>query len=311
MHETMEDAEQETLRMLDIYADFCEKSLAIPVLKGRKTNKEKFAGAVATYTIEAMMHDGKALQSGTSHYFGDGFSRAFDVKFQGRDNTQQYPHQTSWGMSTRIIGAIIMTHGDDSGLVLPPDIAPIQLVIIPVAQHKEGVLEAAEALKARLSQNWRVKLDATDNSAGWKYAEYEVKGVPLRLEIGPKDIEAGQCVLVRRDTRQKYFVPLTELEQKIPEILAEYRQALYEKAAANRQNRTFTAAALEDMRTCCEQQSGYVKAMWCGEEACELKLKEDCGVTSRCIPFEQEQIASTCICCGKPAKSMVVWGKAY
>ena len=203
MHETPQEAVEETERMLNVYADFCEHDLAIPVVKGRKTDKEKFAGAEATYTIEALMHDGKALQSGTSHYFGDGFARAFDIQFTGRDNTLQYPHQTSWGMSSRIIGAIIMTHGDNNGLVLPPAVAPVQVVILPIAMHKEGVLDKAMELRDRLAATFRVKVDDSDNSAGWKFAEYEMKGVPLRLEIGPKDIANNQCVLVRRDNREK------------------------------------------------------------------------------------------------------------
>lgn len=311
IHETAEEAEAETQKMLNVYVDVAEKHLAIPMMKGRKTDKEKFAGAEATYTMEAMMHDGKALQSGTSHYFGDGFARAFDISFQGRDNTAQYPHQTSWGVSTRIIGAIIMTHGDDNGLVLPPAIAPIQIVIVPVAQHKEGVLEAAAALRDQLSANFRVKLDDSDNSAGWKYAEYEMKGVPLRLEIGPKDIAAGQCVLVRRDNREKTFVPLAELEEKIPALLEKYRLALFQKALENRKNRTFSAQTMEELIQIAAEKSGYTKAMWCGDQACELRIKEEAGLTSRCIPFEQESVAAHCVCCGKPAQTMVVWGKAY
>lgn len=311
IHETAQQAEEETQRMLNVYADFCEGSLAIPVLRGKKTDKEKFAGAVDTYTIEAMMHDGKALQSGTSHYFGDGFAKAFDITFQGRDNTQQYPHQTSWGLSTRIIGAIIMTHGDDNGLVLPPAIAPIQVAIIPVAQHKEGVLDAARQLKEQLEGNYRVKLDDSDNTAGWKYSEYEMKGVPLRLEIGPKDIEAGQCVLVRRDNRQKYFVPLNELDQKIGEILSEYQQALFDKALENRRNRTFSATTMEELISIASEQTGYVKAMWCGDLDCELAIKEKAGLSSRCMPFTQEAISDHCVCCKKHADQMVVWGKAY
>lgn len=311
MHETAQEAVEETERMLNIYADLCEQELAIPVIKGRKTDKEKFAGAEATYTIEAMMHDGKALQSGTSHYFGDGFARAFDITFTGRDNTLQYPHQTSWGLSTRIIGAIIMTHGDDNGLVLPPAVAPIQTVIIPVAQHTPGVLDKAFELKERLSKIARVKVDDSDNSPGWKFAEYEMKGVPLRLEIGPKDIEKNQCVIVRRDTREKYFVSLEELEAKLPELLKAVHDGLYQKALQNRVEKTTAAVSMEEMEAATKDKNGFVKAMWCGDAACEEKLKELCGVTSRCMPFEQEHIAQTCVCCGRPAKSMVIWGKAY
>ena len=311
MHETAEEAWAETERMLNVYADFCEQSLAIPVIKGRKTDKEKFAGAEATYTIEAMMHDGKALQSGTSHYFGDGFARAFDIQFTDRNNQQQYPHQTSWGMSTRIIGAIIMTHGDDNGLVLPPAVAPLQLVILPIAQHKPGVLEKARELAERLSTVARVKVDDSDNSAGWKFAEYEMKGVPLRLEIGPRDIENNQCVLVRRDNREKTVVSLDELETKIPELLQAVHDGLYQKALARRESMTFSVTTMDQLRQTATEKPGLIKAMWCGDEACELKLKEVAGITSRCMPFEQDHLSDTCVCCGKPAKSMVVWGKAY
>lgn len=311
IHETSEEAEAETQRMLNVYADFCEQSLAIPVVKGRKTDKERFAGAEATYTIEALMHDGKALQSGTSHYFGDGFSRAFGVQFTGRDNTLQHPYQTSWGMSTRIIGAIIMTHGDDNGLVLPPAVAPVQVIILPIAQHKPGVLEKAAELKDRLASVCRVKVDDSDNSAGWKFAEYEMKGVPLRLEIGPKDIEKNQCVIVRRDSREKIFVSLDELETTIPELLHAVHDGLYQKALERRESMTYAVTSMEELKDTAETKPGFIKAMWCGELACEEKLKEDAGVTSRCMPFEQEHLSDTCVCCGKPAKAMVYWGKAY
>lgn len=311
MHETAEEAMKETEQMLNVYADFCEESLAIPVVKGRKTDKEKFAGAQATYTIEAMMHDGKALQSGTSHYFGDGFARAFGIQYTDRNNQLQYPHQTSWGMSTRIIGAIIMTHGDDNGLVLPPAVAPIQLVILPIAQHKEGVLDKARELATRLASVARVKLDDSDNSAGWKFAEYEMKGVPLRLEIGPRDIENNQCVLVRRDNREKTVVSLDELETKVPELLQAVHDGLYQKALARRESMTYTATNMDEMKTIADEKPGLIKAMWCGDLECEMKLKEEAGVTSRCMPFEQETVGDTCVCCGKPTKTMVVWGKAY
>ena len=311
MHETAEEAIEETERMLNIYADVCEKNFAMPMVKGQKTEKEKFAGAEATYTIEAMMHDGKALQSGTSHYFGDGFAKAFGVQFTGRDNQLHTPFETSWGVTTRLIGAIIMTHGDNNGLVLPPDVAPIQVVIVPAAQHKEGVLEAANAIKDRLAGFCRVKLDDSDNSAGWKFAEYEMKGVPLRLEIGPRDIAQNQCVLVRRDNREKYFVSLDELETKIPELLKAVRDGLYESALENRERRTYTAHNLDEFIELANTKSGFIKSMWCGDRACEDKLKEVAGVSSRCIPFEQEQIGDTCPVCGKHADKMVYWGKAY
>lgn len=311
MHETAREAVEETERMLNVYADFCEHDLAIPVVKGRKTDKEKFAGAEATYTIEALMHDGKALQSGTSHYFGDGFARAFDIQFTGRDNTLQYPHQTSWGMSSRIIGAIIMTHGDNNGLVLPPAVAPVQVVILPIAMHKEGVLDKAMELRGRLARSFRVKVDDSDNSAGWKFAEYEMKGVPLRLEIGPKDIANNQCVLVRRDNREKTFVSLDRLEAAIAEQLEAVRAGLYEKALARREEMTYSAKTMEELKELAEHNPGFIKAMWCGDLACEEALKEEAGITSRCIPFVQEQLADTCVCCGKPAKHMLYWGKAY
>ncbi len=311
MHATAEEAQEETLRMLEVYAHFFENDLGMPVIRGRKTDKEKFAGAEATYTVEALMHDGKALQGGTSHYFGDGFAKAFDIKYLDRDNQLKFCHQTSWGVSTRIIGGIIMTHGDDSGLVLPPAVAPIQVVIVPVQMHKEGVVEAAEALRARLENVCRVKLDASDNSPGWKFSEYEMKGVPLRIEIGPRDIEGGQCVVVRRDNREKTFVKLDELETVIPEMLAAFTKALYEKALANREEHTWEAHDFATLKEIAATKPGYIKAMWCGELACEEKLKEEAEVTSRCIPFGMEPVGTTCVCCGKPADKLVYWGKAY
>ena len=311
MHETAEEAKAETERMLNVYAGFCEQQLAIPFIKGRKTDKEKFAGAEATYTIEAMMHDGKALQSGTSHYFGDGFARAFNVTFQGRDNSINYPHQTSWGMSTRIIGGIIMTHGDNNGLVLPPAVAPVQVVVLPVAQHKPGVLDKAYELRDRLKGSFRVKVDDGEQSPGWKFAQYEMKGVPLRLEIGPKDMEKGQCVLVRRTDREKIFVPLDQLEARIAEQLDIVRQQMYDRALERRESMTYAAGTLEEMKRTADEKPGFIKAMWCGGLACEEKLKEVAGVSSRCIPFEQEKVGDVCVCCGRPAKSMVYWGKAY
>ncbi|HNX14259.1 MAG TPA: proline--tRNA ligase [Oscillospiraceae bacterium] len=310
IHETPAEAVAETEQMLGIYADFAEKSLMIPVTKGKKTESEKFAGAEATYAVEAMMHDGKALQAGTSHYFGDGFSRAFGVTFTGRDNTLQYPCQTSWGVSTRLVGAIIMTHGDNNGLVLPPAVAPIQVVIVPIAQHKEGVLEKAAELKARIAKFARVKLDDSDNSAGWKFAQYEMKGVPLRLEIGPKDIEKDQCVLVRRDNGEKTFVALSELETVIPKMLEELANGLYEKAKVNLERRTLRCATMEEIMAHGDENL-FVHASWCGDEACEDAMKEKAGLSSRCIPFEQNMPSDKCIVCGKPAKCEVIWGKAY
>lgn len=311
IHATAEEAREETIRMLNVYADFCENYLAMPVVKGVKTEKERFAGAEDTYTIEALMHDGKALQSATSHYFGDGFARAFDIQFTDKDNKLKYPFQTSWGCTTRLIGAIIMTHGDNNGLVLPPKVAPIQVVVIPVAAHKPGVLEKAQELTDRIGKFCRVKIDTSDNSPGWKFAEYEMKGVPLRLEIGPKDIEKNQCVLVRRDNREKYFVSLDNLETEIPKLLDTVQDGLFQAALARRANMTYTAKTLDELKDIADNKPGFIKAMWCGSRACEEKLKEYAGVSSRCIPFEQEHIADTCVCCGKPADKMLYWGKAY
>ena len=313
IHETPEQAVEETERMLNVYAEFCEKALAMPVIKGRKTDSDKFAGAEATDAIEALMHDGKALQAGTSHYFGDGFAKAFDIQFTGRDNVLHYPHQTSWGVTTRLIGAVIMTHGDDNGLVLPPAVAPIQAVIIPIAQHKEGVLEKAAELKDRLAAaGIRVKLDDSENSTGWKFSEYEMKGVPIRIEIGPKDIESDQCVIVTRHNREKTFVKLEELETAAKAKLQDVHDGLYAKALENRERRTYACTSMDEIiKTLDEKGDGFVKAMWCGDEACEDKVKETTGVGTRCIPFEQENLSETCVCCGKPAKCMVYWGKAY
>ena len=312
IHATAKEAIEETERMLNVYADFCENALAMPVLKGKKTESDKFAGAVDTYAIEALMHDGKALQAGTSHYFGDGFAKAFDITFTNKENKLENPHQTSWGVTTRLIGAIIMTHGDDSGLVLPPAVAPIQAVIIPIAQHKAGVLEKASELKNMLSKTTRVKVDDSDNSPGWKFSEYEMKGVPVRIEIGPRDIENNQCVVVTRHNREKTIVSLDELEQVVSQKLAEVHNAIYQKALENREQKTYACKTMDEIITNLENKGdGFVKAMWCGEENCEDEVKEKTGVGSRCIPFEQENISDVCVCCGKSAKHMVIWGKAY
>ena len=312
VHATAEEAQERTIQMLNVYADFCEQYLAIPMIKGRKTDKEKFAGAEATFTIEALMHDGKALQSGTSHNFGDGFARAFDMTFTDKDNTLKYVHQTSWGLSTRVIGALIMVHGDDSGLVLPPRIAPTQVMVIPIAAHKEGVMDKAkEIYESLLAADIRAKLDDTDKSPGWKFSEQEIKGIPLRIEIGPKDIEAGHVVVVRRDTREKIEVGLNEVAEKLPAIFEQMQQDMLDRARAHRDSHTYEAKTYEEFKDIIANKPGFVKAMWCGEEACELKIKDDTTATSRCMPFEQEKIADTCVCCGKPAKSLVYWGKAY
>ena len=312
VHATAEEAEARTVQMLNLYADFCEKYLAIPMVKGRKTDKEKFAGAEATYTIEALMHDGKALQSGTSHNFGDGFARAFGIQYTDKENKLQYCHETSWGVSTRLIGAIIMVHGDDSGLVLPPRIAPTQVMVIPIQQQKDGVLDKAYDLKDVLSKDFRVKIDASDKTPGWKFSEQEIQGIPARIELGPKDIEKNQCVIVRRDTREKIVVSLDEVNEKLAEVLETMQDDMLERA------KTFLAGHINDahdyneFKAIAETKPGFIRAMWCGDEACENKIKEDTTVTSRCMPFnDQEQISDVCVCCGKPAHKLVYWGKAY
>ena len=312
IHETAEEAEAETAQQLKCYADFLENVLAIPVVPGRKTEKEKFAGAEATYTCECMMKDHKALQGATSHYFGDKFSRAYNVTFTGRDNKVQYPFQTSWGSTTRMIGAVIMAHGDNNGLVLPPKIAPIQVIVLPIAQHKPGVLEKAQELVDRLAKlGLRVKGDFSDNSPGWKFANWEMKGVPLRVEIGPKDIEAGHCVAVRRDNGEKITVALDELEARIPELLETVQQGLFDKAKRNLDEHTYTAHSLAEAKELQEKNGGFIKTMWCGDLACELEMKDKAGMSSRCIPFEQEHLDDVCPVCGKPAKCMIYWGVAY
>ncbi|MCH5353656.1 MAG: proline--tRNA ligase [Acutalibacter sp.] len=312
MHETAEEAEEFALKMLRVYEDVYRETLAIPPVVGKKTEKEKFAGAVSTYTLEPMMHNGVALQGGTTHYFGDGFSKAFDINFTGRDNGLHAPFQTSWGMSTRLIGAVIMVHGDDNGLVLPPKVAPIQVVIVPIAQHKPGVLEKAQELYDTLSKQFRVKLDDRDNSPGWKFAQYEMQGVPIRLEIGPKDLEQNQCVLVRRDTGEKQFTSLDGLSDTIEKTLVSLHNDMYQRAQENLASKTFIAHNYEEFLDIAKNKPGFIKAMWCGDSACEDKIKEDTGgVKSRCIPFEEEHISDVCACCGKPAKHMVYWGKQY
>ena len=311
-HATAEEAEARTIQMLNVYATFLEDYLAIPVVKGRKTDKEKFAGAKATYTVEALMHDGKALQSGTSHNFGDGFAKAFGIQFADKDNTLKYVHQTSWGMTTRLIGAIIMVHGDDSGLVLPPRIAPTQVMIIPIQQKKEGVLDKAYAMKEQLlAKGFKVKVDDSDKSPGWKFSEQEMRGIPVRIEVGPKDIEAGKCVICRRDTREKIEASFDELENKVSEVLETMQTEMLERARTHREEHTYIAKNMDELEAIFAEKTGFVKAMWCGEQDCEDIIKEKLSVTSRCMPFEQENLGDTCVCCGKPAKKMVYWGKAY
>lgn len=309
-HATAEEAQERTEQMLNVYADFCEEVLAIPVIRGQKTDKEKFAGAEATYTIEALMHDGKALQSGTSHNFGDGFAKAFEIQYAAKDNSLRYVHQTSWGMSTRIIGAIIMVHGDDSGLVLPPRIAPTQVMIVPIQQKKEGVLEKAFAIQDALS-DFRVKVDDSDKSPGWKFSESEMRGIPVRVEIGPKDMAQNQAVLVRRDTHEKLVVALDEIAAKTGELLEQIQREMLERARAHRDSHTYEATDFETFARTVEERPGFVKAMWCGNRECEDKIREVTGATSRCMPFAQEHLSDHCVCCGKPAAKMVYWGRAY
>lgn len=318
IHATADEAIEETERMLGVYAQFCEESLAMPVIKGKKTESDKFAGAVSTYAIEALMHDGKALQAGTSHYFGDGFAKAFDIQYTDKDNTLKYPHQTSWGVTTRLIGAVIMTHGDDSGLVLPPAVAPIQVIVVPIAQHKEGVLDKANEILSKLKESGiRARIDDSDNSPGWKFAQYEMKGVPVRIEIGPKDIENCQCVVAVRYSGEKTVASLENeyetLVAQVKEMLAKtIPEGMFAKAAENRTKRTYKCTSIDEINKALEDHGdGFIKAMWCGEEECEDKVKELTGAGSRCIPTEQEEISDVCVCCGKKAQHMVLWGKAY
>ncbi len=311
-HATAEEAEARTQQMLNVYADFCEQVLAIPVVKGRKTDKEKFAGAEATYTIEALMHDGKALQSGTSHNFGDGFAKVFGIQYTDKDNKLKYVHQTSWGMTTRLIGALIMVHGDDSGLVLPPKIAPVQVDVIPIMQNKDGVLNKAyEVKEALVKAGLRVKVDDTDKKPGWKFSEQEMRGIPVRVEMGPRDIEAGQAIIVRRDTREKTTVAIESLAEEIKNILDKMQTEMLERARTHREAHTYVATNYDEFKDVVANKPGFVKAMWCGDQACEDKIKEETTATSRCMPFEQEHLSDVCVCCGRPAKKMVYWGKAY
>ncbi|HLR59230.1 MAG TPA: proline--tRNA ligase [Pseudogracilibacillus sp.] len=310
-HATAEEAEEETLRMLEVYADLLENYLAIPVLKGTKTDSEKFAGAEYTLTVEALMHDGQALQSGTSHMFGDGFAKAFDIKYLDKEGKQQYVHQTSWGMTTRVIGALIMVHGDNRGLVIPPKMAPTQALIVPIAQHKEGVLDKAYDLRDKLADVIRVDIDGSDHMPGWKFNQSEMKGYPVRIELGPKDIEKDQVVLVRRDTGEKEFVPMNELEARLPMLLDEIQQNLFDKALAHREEKTSVATNMDEFKTALKENPGFIKAMWCGKESCEEKIQEETGATSRCIPFEEEHLSDKCVCCEEEATHMVYWARAY
>ncbi len=311
-HATAEEAEERTIQMLNVYADFVEECLAIPLVKGRKTDKEKFAGALATYTIESLMHDCKALQSGTSHNFGSGFAEAFGITYANKENKLVPVHETSWGLSIRIIGAIIMVHGDDSGIVLPPRIAPVQTMIIPIQQKKEGVLEKAEEIRQKLkAAGFSVKLDDSDKSPGWKFSEQEIQGIPTRIEIGPKDIEKGQAVIVRRDTREKIVASMEDLEKTLAGVHEKMQKDMYDRAKAHLESNTHIARNWDEFNQILEEKQGFIRAMWCGETGCEEAIKEKNGATTRCIPFVQARHAETCVHCGKPAKYEVYFGKAY
>ena len=312
VHETAEEAEERTIQMLNVYADFMKEELAIPTIKGKKTEKERFAGAVSTYTIEAMMHDGKALQSGTSHNFGDGFAKAYGIEYTGRDNKQHNPHQTSWGVSTRMIGALIMVHGDNDGLVLPPHIAPTQVVIVPIQQQKEGVLDTCNKIAVESLKGLRVKVDDTERSPGFKFAEQEMRGFPLRIEVGPRDIANGECVVVRRDTHEKQTVRLEEVSSFIPKLLETIQNEMYERAKKHLESSIYEATDYDTFKQTVNEKPGFVRAMWCGEQECEDQIKADTTATSRCMPFENsDPISDTCVCCGRKAKHLVLWGKAY
>ena len=312
VHETAKEAEERTKMMLNIYSDVIEKLLAIPVLKGRKTPKEQFAGADSTYTVETMTYDGRALQAGTSHYFGQNFTKPFEVKFQNREGKEEYAYQTSWGISTRLIGALIMAHGDNRGLKLPPKVAPIQAVIVPIAQHKEGVLEKVTSIYNNLNKNYRMKLDDRDNySTGFKYNDWEMRGVPVRIEIGPRDLENNQAVLVRRDNGEKEIVELSNLNERLGTLLEEIQNSMFNECLKRMEEKTTIAYTLDEMLESLEKNQGFIKTMWCGDVACEDKVKEVTGAHSRCMPFEQEQLADICPVCGKKATKMVIWGRQY
>ena len=312
IHETDEEAKKFTLDMLEVYADVIENLLAIPVLKGQKTKKEQFAGAESTYTVETLMHDGRALQGGTSHYFGQNFTKPFDVKFQNRQGEQEYAYQTSWGISTRLIGAVIMAHGDNRGLKLPPYVAPIQAVIVPIAQEKGNVLEVARELKQKLGKSFRVELDKRDNyTVGYKFNDWEMKGVPVRIELGPKEIERGEVIVTRRDTLEKMPIKMEELEEKLKGLMDEIQQSMYNACKKRMEEKTTIALNMEELQKNLNENQGFVKTMWCGSQECEDKVKEVTGAPSRCMPFEQEHLSDTCVCCGKKADKMVVWGRQY
>ena len=312
VHETKEEAEKETLQMLNVYNDFFHNYLAIPSIVGKKTDKEKFAGAEYTYTVESLMYNGVSLQSGTSHYFGQKFSKAYDIKFVNRENKFDYAYQTSWGVTTRMIGALIMVHSDDYGLVLPPKIAPRQVVIIPIKDNDE-VNNLANKYLEELNRNNIVSyIDNSNKSAGFKFAEAEVNGIPVRIEIGPRDLENGKVTIVRRDTREKIEIDVnSDIVSIVSKLMEEIQNNLYNRALERRNKQTYVAHNLEEMTNIMNEHPGFIKAMWCGSPECETKIKEIKGTKSRCIPFEQEHIDDKCVCCGKQAQEMVVWGIQY
>lgn len=312
IHETEKEARERTLQMHDIYADVIENLLAIPVIKGLKTETEKFAGAEETYTVETLTRDGRALQSATSHYFGQNFSVPFDIKFQNRDGKQEYAYQTSWGCSTRLIGAVIMAHGDNRGLKLPPRVAPIQAVIVPIAMHKDGVIEKAQEIFESLNKKIRVKLDDREQySTGYKFNDWEMRGVPLRIELGPKDIENGKCILVRRDTSEKIEVEFKDVESKVEELLYLIQKNMYDMCLERMKQKTSIAHNMEEFKTNLQNNQGLIKTMWCGSAECEEKIHDETGAKSRCMPFEQENLGNKCVYCGKEAHKMVIWARQY
>ena len=312
IHETAKEAQERTLQMLDIYDDVVQNLLAIPTIKGIKTEKEKFAGADSTYTIETMMYDGKALQTATSHYFGQNFSIPFNIKFKNRKEEEEYAYQTSWGISTRLIGGIIMAHGDNRGLKIPPKIAPIQIVIVPIAMHKENVKEKSEELYNVLNTNYRTYLDTRDQyTPGYKFNDWEMKGVPIRIEIGPRDIENNECIIVRRDTNEKIVTKIDKIVETIKNTLEDIHKNMYNQCKKRLEEKTTTAYNLDEFIKKMNENQGFIKAMWCGSEECENKIKELTSAKSRCLPFNQEKISDTCVCCGKKADKLVIWGRQY
>ena len=312
IHETREEAETETLQMLNIYNDFFHDYLAIPSIVGKKTEKEKFAGAEYTYTVESLMYNGVALQSGTSHYFGQKFSKAYDIKYTNRENKLDYPYQTSWGVTTRMIGALIMVHSDDYGLVLPPRIAPRKVAIIPITDTPEVLSLAHDYLDKLKDKGISAYIDDSDKSPGYKFADAEVNGIPVRIEIGKRDLENNVVTLVRRDTREKMQVfTNTDMVKNVEELLEDIQRDMYDRALRRREEMTYTATDLEEFESIMNSHPGFVKAMWCGDVKCEEKIKEIRGTKSRCIPFGDEKVSDKCVVCGKESDTMVIWGIQY